>query len=157
MLRRRGLPTPAAPLPRGRGLPRGLLLLVPLVLLVVGGATGLLKHPRGWVMFALACAALFMVSRHRGGHLARRLAEYAVVAVLAVLLITGTGISKPALPHGHGRTTAGAAQLCPPTVQGVAGSTCDLVSDLWSKAKRAGKTAKEQAAKPSPTTERSHR
>jgi hypothetical protein len=132
-----------------------LLLLVPLVLLIFGGATGLLNHPRGWVMFALACAALVMVARHQDGGaawLGRMLGEYAVIAVLAVLLVTGTGVTKPALPHGEGRTAAGAAQLCPPTVQGVAGSACGALSDLWAKAKRAAKTAGQQAAKPSPTT-----
>jgi hypothetical protein len=127
------------------------LLLVPLVLLIAGGATGLLNHTRGWVMFGLACLVLVMVSRHQGGTRLARLGEYAVIAVLAVLLVTGTGVTKPALPHG-GRTAAGAAQLCPPTVQGVAGSACGVISDLWAKAKRAASTARQQTAKPSPTT-----
>jgi hypothetical protein len=150
MLRRPALPPAPAALPRPRL--RLVLLLVPLVLLIAGGATGLLNHPRGWVMFALACAALGMVARHQGGTRLARLGEYAVIAVLAVLLVTGTGVTKPALPHSRGRTAAGAAQLCPPTVQGVAGSACGALSDLWAKAKRAAKTAGQQAAKPSPTT-----
>jgi hypothetical protein len=157
MLRRSGLPAPVTPLPQGSGRLR-LLLLVPLVLLIAGGATGLLNHTRGWVMFGLACAALFMLARHRSGGpawLARMLGEYAVVAVLAVLLVTGTGIAKPALPGGQGRTAAGAAQLCPPTLRGVAASACDLASDLWAKTKAAAKAKANQQA--SPTTTRPHR
>ena len=159
MLRRPStLAGPAAPVPRGSGLRLLLLLLVPLVLLIVGGATGLLNHARGWVMFGLACVALLMVAQHHragGSWLVRMVAEYTVIGVLAVLLVTGTGITKPALPHGHGRTAAGAAQLCPATVHGVAASACDLISDLWSKAKRA--RAKADQTSPTTTTTRLRR
>ena len=160
MLRRPSSPAPVASLQESGRLRLVLLLLVPLVLLIAGGATGLLNHTRGWVMFALACTVLFMVARHHGGGRAwlAVLGEYAVIAVLAVLLVTGTGIAKPALPHGGGRTAAGAVQLCPPTVQGVAGSACEAVSNLWAKAKKAAAKAKaDQQASPTTTTRRHRR
>src|SRR6266508_2472532 len=82
------------------------------------------------------------------GHLLRMLAEYAAVAVLAVLLVIGTGVTKPTLPHSGGRTTAGAAQLCPEAVQGVAGDACDFLAKVW----HATKQAKKRAATPPTTT-----
>jgi len=107
-------------------------------------------------MVALAWLLVVALTGHRNaglGYLLRMLAEYAAVAVLAVLLVIGTGVTKPTLPHSGGRTTAGAAQLCPAAVEGVAGSACDFLAKVW----RATKQAKKRAATPPTTTQRSHR
>src|SRR6266540_4098478 len=107
-----------------------LLVLVAAFLVVAAFVTGQLTSGRGWLMVALAWLLLVALTGHRDagwGRLLRTLAEYAAVAVLAVLLVTGTGIAKPTLPRSGGRTTAGAAgQLCPDAVQGVAGDACDF-------------------------------
>jgi lysylphosphatidylglycerol synthetase-like protein (DUF2156 family) len=131
-----------------------LLVLVAVFLVVAAYVTGQLTSTRGWLMVALAWLLAVALTGHRdaGGtrHLLRMLAEYAAIAVLAVLLVTGTGIAKPTLAHSPGRTTAGAgaAQLCPAAVQGVAGSACDFLAHLW----HAATQAKERAATPPTTT-----
>ena len=130
-----------------------LLILVAAFLVVAAFVTGQLTSTRGWLMVALAWLLVVALTGHRRAglrHLARMLAEYAAVAVLAVLLVIGTGIAKPALPHSQGRTTAGAAQLCPAAVQGVAGDACDFLATVW----RAAKQARERAATPPTTTSR---
>jgi hypothetical protein len=131
-----------------------LLILVAAFLVVAAFVTGQLTSSRGWLMVALAWLLVVALTGHRDAglrHLLRMLAEYAAVAVLAVLLVTGTGVTKPTLPRSGGRTTAGAAQLCPDAVQGVAGDACDFLAKVW----RAAKQARERAA--SPTTARGNR
>ena len=148
-------------LPPGWGEPPGLtrrparrprlLALVAVFLVVAAWLTGQLTSTRGWLMVALAWLLVVALTGHRDAglrHLARMLAEYAAVAVLAVLLVTGTGIAKPTLPRNQGRTTAGASQLCPDAVQGVAGSACDFLAHIW----RAAKQAKDRAATTPPTS-----
>jgi lysylphosphatidylglycerol synthetase-like protein (DUF2156 family) len=128
-----------------------LLVLVAAFLVVAAWLTGQLTSARGWLMVALAWLLVVALTGHRdsGGarRLLRMLGEYAAVAVLAVLLVTGTGIAKSALPHS-GRTTAGAAQVCPAAVQGVAGSACGFLAKVW----RAAKQAKKRAGAPPTTT-----
>jgi hypothetical protein len=137
-----------------------LLVLVAVFLVVVAWLTGQLTSTRGWLMVALAWLLVLALTGHRdaGGarHLLRMLGEYAAIAVLAVLLVTGTGVAKPTLPRNQGRTTAGAGatQLCPATVQGVAGSACDFLAHLWHAAKQATDRA---TTPPTTTTGRSHR
>jgi hypothetical protein len=134
-----------------------LLALVAAFLVVVAWLTGQLTATRGWLMVALAWLLVLALTGHRdaGGarHVLRMLGEYAAIAVLAVLLVTGTGITKPTLPRSGGRTTAGATQLCPAAVQGVAGSACDFLAHIW----HAAKQAKNRATAPPTTTQRSHR
>jgi hypothetical protein len=148
----------AAPLATRRPARRPrLLALVAVFLVVVAWLTGQLTATRGWLMVALAWLLVLALTGHRdaGGarHLLRMLGEYAAIAVLAVLLVTGTGVAKPTLPRNQGRTTAGASQLCPATVQGVAGSACDFLAHIW----HAAKQAKKRATAPPTTTQRSHR
>jgi hypothetical protein len=143
----------AAPLTTRRPARRPrLLALVAVFLVVAAYVTGQLTSARGWLMVALAWVLVVALTGHRdpGGtrHLLRMLGEYAAIAVLTVLLVTGTGITKPTLPRNQGRTTAGATQLCPATVQGVAGSACDFLAHLW----HAAKQAKNRAATTPPTT-----
>src|SRR6266511_1543529 len=128
-----------------------LLILIAAFLVVAAWLTGQLTSTRGWLMVALAWLLVVALTGHRDaglGHLLRMLAEYAAVAVLAVLLVVGTGVTKPTLPHSGGRTTAGAAQPCPDAVQGVAGDACDFLAKVW----RAAKQARQRAATTPPTT-----
>ncbi len=130
-----------------------LLVLMAAFLVVAAFVTGQLTSTRGWLMVALAWVLVLALAGHRDaglGRLLRMLAEYAAVAVLAVLLVIGTGVTKPTLPHSGGRTTAGAAEVCPAAVQGVAGSACDFLAKVW----RAAKEAKDKAATPPTTTRR---
>src|SRR6266511_5799112 len=130
-----------------------LLVLMAAFLVVAAFLTGQLTSTRGWLMVALAWLLVVALTGHRDaglGRLLRMLAEYAAVAVLAVLLVIGTGVTKPTLPHSGGRTTAGAAEVCPAAVQGVAGSACDFLAKVW----RAAKEAKDKAATPPTTTRR---
>jgi hypothetical protein len=130
-----------------------LLLLVAAFLVVAAFVTGQLASTRGWLMVALAWLLALALAGHRdagGAHLLRMLAEYAAVAVLVVLLVTGTGIAKPTLPHNQARTAGGAAQLCPAAVQGLAGDACDFLANLW----HAAKQATNRAATPPTTTGR---
>jgi len=132
-----------------------LLVLVAVFLVVVAWLTGQLTAIRGWLMVGLAFLLVLALAGHRdaGGarRLLRMLGEYAVIAVLAVLLVTGTGAHKPTVPHSAGRTAAGVARVCPATVQGVAGSACDFLANVW----HAAKQAKERATTPPTTTHRS--
>ena len=146
-----GWGAPAARTRRPARRPR-LLVLVAVFLVVAAWLTGQLTSTRGWLMVALAWLLVLALTGHRdaGGarHLLRMLGEYAAIAVLAVLLVTGTGIAKPTLPRNQGRTTAGASQRCPDAVQGVAGSACDFLAHIW----RAAKQAKDRAATTPPTS-----
>ncbi len=130
-----------------------LLILMAAFLVVAAFVTGQLTSTRGWLMVALAWLLVVALTGHRAagsGRLLRMLAEYAAVAVLAVLLVTGTGIAKPTLPHS-GRTTAGAAQLCPAAVQGIAGSACDFLAKVWHAAKHPASRASVAATNASDT------
>ncbi len=151
-----GWDQPSVPERRPARRPR-LLALVAVFLIVAAWLTGQLTSTRGWLMVALAWLLVVALAGHRdaGGrrHLLRMLAEYAAVAVLAVLLVIGTGVTKPTLPRSGGRTTAGAAQLCPDAVQGVAGDACDFLAHLW----RAAKQTRQRAATAPPTTTRRSR
>src|SRR6266536_6080261 len=98
-----------------------LLILVAAFLVVAAWLTGQLTSTRGWLMVALAWLLVFALTGHRdtGGwrRLLRTLGEYAAVAALAVLLVTGPA---PGQPAHRGRTTADAAgQLCPDSIHGI--------------------------------------
>jgi hypothetical protein len=104
---------------------------------------------RSWLTLGLAAALVALLSVHRAAGvvpLLRALAEYAVVALLVVLLATGPGALAPAAkpPAGRptGHATAGgrtgeraattakqAAQSCPPVRQVPAWVAC-----LWRQA-----------------------
>jgi hypothetical protein len=132
----------AAPLATRRPARRPrLLVLVAAFLVVAAYVTGQLTATRGWLMVALAWLLVLALTGHRdaGGarHLLRMLGESAAIAVLAVLLVTGTGTHKPTPPHNQGRTAAGATQVCPAAVQGVAGSACDFLAHIWHATKQA--------------------
>jgi peptidoglycan/LPS O-acetylase OafA/YrhL len=90
---------------------------------------GLALSNRGWLTIAAAAivAALVAARRSEGlGQLLRTVAEYAVVAALAVLLAT-------AAPHPTARPAHGAG--CPPVVQVRAWVSC-----LWQQASQAAKS-----------------
>ena len=137
-------------LPPGWGEPPGLtrrparrprlLALVAVFLVVAAWLTGQLTSTRGWLMVALAWLLVLALTGHRdagGGRLLRMLGEYGAVAVLAVLLVTGSAAGAPRQPAHPGRTTADAAgQLCPDSIHGIAGAACDLIGDVWRQAKR---------------------
>jgi hypothetical protein len=129
-----------------------LLVLVAVFLVVAAWLTGQLTSTRGWLMVALAWLLVLALTGHRdagGGRLLRTLGEYAAVAALAVLLVTGPAAGAPHQPAHPGRATAGAAgQLCPDAIRGIASSACDLIGRTW----RAAKEAKERASTPPTTT-----
>ncbi|HEY2959693.1 MAG TPA: hypothetical protein VGM21_16020, partial [Actinomycetota bacterium] len=127
-----------------------LLVLVAVFLVVAVWLTGQLTSTRGWLMVALAWVLVLALTGHRdaggAGRLLRMLGEYAAVAVLAVLLVTGSAVGAPGQPAHRGRTTVDAAgQLCPDAIHGIAGAACDLIGDVW-------RQAKCRSAKQTPTT-----
>jgi hypothetical protein len=128
-----------------------LLVLVAVFLVVAAWLTGQLTSTRGWLMVALAWLLVLALTGHRDGggwrHLLRTLGEYAAVAALAVLLVTGPAAGAPHQPT-HQATTGAAGQLCPNAIRGIAGSACDLIGRTW----RAAKEAKERASTPPTTT-----
>jgi hypothetical protein len=81
--------------------------VVGLVVLVVGWLLGLTSSGRGWLTIALAWLVVLLLGAHRAsgaGWLARVVAEYTVVAVLAVLLATTASVGTPPpqpTPPGH--------------------------------------------------------
>ena len=102
-------------------------------------------------MVALAWLLVFALTGHRDGggwrRLLRMLGEYAAVATLAVLLVTGPAASAPHQPTD--RATAGAAgELCPDAIHGIASSACDLIGDVW----HAANQARQKATAPTTTT-----
>jgi hypothetical protein len=103
-------PPPYGPGPgRGPGRLRRQAILG-LGLVVVGWLAGLTGSGRGWLTIALAWLVVGLLGAHRAsgaGWLARVVAEYTVVAVLAVLLATTTGAHQP--PAAHPGTAATAA------------------------------------------------
>jgi hypothetical protein len=129
-----------------------LLVLVAVFLVVAAWLTGQLTSTRGWLMVALAWVLVLALTGHRdagAGRLLRMLGEYAAVAALAVLLVTGPAAGAPHQPAHRERATANAAgQLCPDSIHGVASSACDLIGRTW----RAAKEVKERASTPPTTT-----
>ncbi len=162
-----GMPHPALQRPAGRVTERTRWLwLVPLVVgfLTVFGwvashdpGKGLALSNRGWLTIAAAAALMVLLSVHRTegfGHLARVVAEYAVVAVLAVLVATsaaGVPQQAPAAPdtRAQAQARAEAAGACPSVLHTRAWLAC-----LWHQASQAAKT--DQQAAPTTTT-RPHR
>src|SRR6266511_5307193 len=70
-----------------------LLLLAAAFLVVAAYVTGQLASTRGWLMVALALLLVVALTGHRDAglrHLLRILGDYAAVATLAVLRVTGT-------------------------------------------------------------------
>jgi hypothetical protein len=83
--------------------------VVGLCLVVVGWLAGLTSSGRGWLTIALAWLVVALLGAHRAagaGWLARVVAEYTVVAVLAVLLATTTATPQPPVKHPGAASTA---------------------------------------------------
>jgi len=159
-----GMPHPAMQRPGRLAERTRWLWLVPLVVgfLTVFGwvashdpGKGLALSNRGWLTIAAAAALMVLLSVHRTegfGHLARVVAEYAVVAVLAVLVATsaaGVPQQAPAAPDTRAQARAEAAGACPSVLHTRAWLAC-----LWHQASQAAKT--DQQAAPTTTT-RPHR
>jgi hypothetical protein len=129
-----------------------LLVLVAVFLVVAAWLTGQLTSTRGSLMDAQAWQLVLALTGHRvagGGRLLRTLGEYAAVATLAVLLVTGPAATAPHQPAHPGRATADAAgQLCPDAIRGIAGSACDFLAKVW----HAAKETKERTTTPPTTT-----
>jgi hypothetical protein len=114
------------------------LWAVPLVVGVLAAAGWILSHDpapglalsrRGWVTVAAAVVVAGLIARHRrDGELVRTIAEYTVVAVLAVLLVTAS-------PDHAARVRAYDPRACPPVIQTRAWLTC-----LWQQASTATKS-----------------
>jgi hypothetical protein len=108
------VPFPYAPPPYGPGPGRGpgwlrRQAVLGLGLVVVGWLAGLTGSGRGWLTIALAWLVVLLLGVHRAagaGWLARVVAEYAVVALLAVLLVTATGAPQPPDKHPTKASTA---------------------------------------------------
>jgi hypothetical protein len=142
-----GMPHPALPRPGRISERTRWLWLVPLVasfLTVFGWVVahdpgkGLALSNRGWLTIAVALLLLVLLGVHRLeglGHLTRMVAEYAVVATLAVLLATAASTApSPAEPEAKARAQAAAraAGACPPVIQVRAWLSC-----LWHQAANA--------------------
>jgi hypothetical protein len=133
-----------------------LLVLVAVFLVVAAWVTGQLISTRGWLMVALGWVLVLALTGHRdaggGRQLLRMLGEYAAVAALAVLLVTGPAATAPHQPTHPGRATADAAgQLCPDAIQGVAGSACELIGRTWHAAAEASRQATAPTTPTAPT------
>jgi hypothetical protein len=117
----------AAAAPRWR-----LLLVTAATTLTVGFVFGMTRTRGGWLTLSLAVAAAVMLSGRARKVLV--LAEWTVIAVLAVLLATSVGPQpgRPPLPRHHAAAAAGG--LCPPAVEGVAGAACRQVDQWWRQA-----------------------
>jgi hypothetical protein len=91
-------------------------------------APGLALSRRGWITVAAAVVVAGLLARHRrDGELVRAIAEYTVVAVLAVLLATAS-------PDHAAKAKAHDPHTCPPVIQTRAWLTC-----LWQQASTAAK------------------
>ena len=111
-------------------------------------APGIGLSLRSWLTLALAALVVVLLSAYRAAGLRlllRAVAEYTVVAVLAVLLATTTTTTgrgpQPARQPSKAKANA-AAELCPTLVQAFAGGICDRLDQAWQQAKR---TADQQA------------
>jgi hypothetical protein len=109
---------------------------------------------RGWFTLALAALLTVLLTIHRSaGELLRAIAEYVVVALLAVLLITATGMHQtpaPAAKHPPSRAGAEAkiaGDACPSIVQVRAWLAC-----LW----QAGQHAARHSHPPTTTKPKGH-
>jgi hypothetical protein len=92
-------------------------------------AGGLALSPRGWATVAAAVVVAVLLATHRrAGRLLRAIAEFAVVATLAVLLATAT-------PDHTARARAADPNACPPVAQARAWIGC-----LWQQAAAAAKS-----------------
>jgi hypothetical protein len=132
------------------------LWLVPLVagFLAVAGIVishdpgpGLALSGRGWFTIALAALLVALLAKHRNaGQMMRALAEYTVVVLLAVLLVSATGMQQaPAAKRPAPRATVtakAAGDACPSVVQ-----VREWLACLW----QAGQEANRRAH-PTPTT-----
>jgi hypothetical protein len=142
-----GMPHPALQRPSRLVERTRWLWLIPLVvgfLAVVGWVAshdpgkGLALSNRGWLTLAVAALLLVLIGNHRLdglGHLVRMVAEYAVVAALAVLLATAASTAhSPAELQARARAQAAAraAGACPPVTQTRAWLSC-----LWHQASQA--------------------
>jgi hypothetical protein len=114
-----GMPHPAMQRPGRLAERTRWLWLVPLVVgfLTVFGwvashdpGKGLVLSRRGWATTAAAAVLMWLISVHRNdgfGHLVRMVAEYAVVAVLAVLVVTAASTAQgPAALEARARAQA---------------------------------------------------
>jgi hypothetical protein len=144
-----GMPFPAAPLqPRVRDRVRR-QLVIGLAVGTLGFFLGLTRSGRGWLAIGLAWLLLGLLGAHRANGtrwLARMVAEYALVALLAVLVAGAFGVHpQPARPAGKAKADA-AGELCPQLVQAFAGGICDRLDRAWQQAKR--KTEQQQSTTP---------
>jgi hypothetical protein len=115
-------------------------------LVVVGWLAGLTGSGRGWLTITLAWLVVLLLGVHRAsgaGWLARVVAEYTVVAVLAVLLATTTGTPQP--PATHPTTAATAAG----DGRSVVTQARDRLAGWW---QWADQQADRHGLKPPPTT-----
>ncbi len=149
-----GAPTEPLLPPHGRGRWRWVLVAGGAFLCVVSWvlthdtAPGIGLSLRSWLTLALAALVVVLLSAYRAAGLRlllRAVAEYTVVAVLAVLLATTTTTTgrgpQPARQPSKAKANA-AAELCPTLVQAFAGGICDRLDQAWQQAKR---TADQQA------------
>jgi hypothetical protein len=130
-----------------------LLFITALLLLMIGWLSGLTYTGRGQLTIALAVVLVALLLAHRatgGGFMARMLAEYAVVATLAILLAT-TGTIRPAPAHHSPAAPAHrtrAAEVAPPSTDQL-GAARDWLIGLW---QRASAEADRRLTPPSTTT-----
>jgi hypothetical protein len=104
---------------------------------------GLALSGRGWLTVGLAALLGVLLAVHRNAsrmvrtvRLARVVAEYAVVALLTVLLVTPAGVQHPPAPRQPAPGTAAevAGDACPSIVQVRAWLTC-----LWQASQQASR------------------
>jgi hypothetical protein len=140
-------PPPYGPGPgRGPGRLRHQAILG-LALVVAGWLAGLTGSGRGWLTIALAWLVVLLLGAHRAagvGWLARVVAEYTVVAALAVLLATTASVgTPPPLAAGPGHPGQGR----PGVIQAVVGVR-DWLTAWWQWADQQA----DRHRQPPPTT-----
>jgi hypothetical protein len=113
-------------------------------------------HPglsdRGLLTLALAAVVVVLLTIRRAagpGPLARAVAEYAVVALVAVLLATGAGAAQQPADEAEPADTAARAGEGRPAVVQAAVGVRDWLADLW---RRADQEADRRSRPPSTTT-----
>jgi hypothetical protein len=133
-----GMPLPTGRL--GQGGARERLrrqAVIGLSLAGLGFFAGLTATGRGWLAIGLAWLLVALLGAHRSdGRLLRALGEYAVVALLAVLLAGAFGPHPQPAHRPNPKTVSAAGELCPAVVRGVAGGVCDRLEALRQWAKR---------------------